>query len=385
MESLQPSSLPDVPQQNSRNSNIELLRIISMFLIVAFHMTRMGYTNTDQPFIVFISGITMGSWGLLGVDLFLITSAWFLVDQPFKVKRILGIVFQVFTYLFAFSVLRFVDMYSVTHSIAACFADLGRRLLDGLLQPLWSGCYWFVTAYFFLSLLSPLLNRFLNKVGKGTVERTLLLTIFIPIYAQFSFNPVTDTLFFVYVYLLVGYIKRYGFKPLERFASFKSVALVTALVVLARLILYINGRVDILPLKVIGGFLSYTLAVITRHSLILLVDALLLYFAVLKRPARHNKTINRFATFMLGVYLFHDNSMGPNMLNGFLLVAQNAGLLAATAFFPLEYLAFIVFVFATGLLVEMIRFRLIQQPAMRWMETRFASGLNKIDRWMELS
>ena len=57
-----------------RNSNIEWLRIISMLLIIAFHMER-SFEELSGSFIVNATTIALGKWGLLGVDLFLIISA----------------------------------------------------------------------------------------------------------------------------------------------------------------------------------------------------------------------------------------------------------------------------------------------------------------------
>ena len=61
-------------KKSLRNSRVELLRIISMILIVAFHATRMGCIETSQPFYIYFSGIVLGSWGILGVDIFVIIS-----------------------------------------------------------------------------------------------------------------------------------------------------------------------------------------------------------------------------------------------------------------------------------------------------------------------
>lgn len=57
--------------KNKRESNIELLRIVSMILIVAYHCTiNSGYfmNNTFVALVLFITGM----WGILGVDCFFI-------------------------------------------------------------------------------------------------------------------------------------------------------------------------------------------------------------------------------------------------------------------------------------------------------------------------
>ncbi|MCE5187799.1 MAG: acyltransferase [Eubacteriales bacterium] len=378
-------SLSSAPSANGRNSNIELLRLISMFFIIAFHATRMGCTNINEPLVVYASGITLGSWGILGVDLFLIISAWFLVDQKFKTKKIIGLLFQVFTYIVVFYIYSFFNTFNITHSVAGSFANLLKDIVsDGFLQPLWSSCYWFVTAYFFLYIMSPLLNKILGAVGKDNLAKILVLLIFVPVYAQFNTSIVCDVFYFAYVYLLVGYIKKYGLRQLEKFASIKNVILVSISILLANLILYTNGKIEAMPLRVVRFILSFTLASTGRHSMILLIDALLVFFSVLKLPVRYNKTINKMAACSLGIYLFQENSIGPNILNTFISFLKSTGFITANAIFPLEYIAIVIVVFVAGLLVESVRSILIQEPTMRWLEKKYAKGMNRIDLWMEL-
>lgn len=73
--------------KQTRNSNIEFLRILSMLLIIAFHATRNGFLSLTQPVIVYISAVVLGSWGILGVDLFLMISAWFYVNKASGSKK----------------------------------------------------------------------------------------------------------------------------------------------------------------------------------------------------------------------------------------------------------------------------------------------------------
>lgn len=66
----------------TRSSNFELLRIISILLIIAFHYCIYG--NGGKIFSLNIStnqifAIIFGSWGVLGVDCFIFISAYFLL------------------------------------------------------------------------------------------------------------------------------------------------------------------------------------------------------------------------------------------------------------------------------------------------------------------
>ena len=91
--------------QVKRNSNIEILRILCMFLIVLHHVVVHGlaYGNgtlnstasiTINQFIIKL--MSMG--GKMGVDLFVLISGYFLVNSKFKLKKVFELESQVLTY-----------------------------------------------------------------------------------------------------------------------------------------------------------------------------------------------------------------------------------------------------------------------------------------------
>lgn len=79
--------------KNGRQSNIELLRVIAMLLIVAGHyvgqskiMNAFTPWSFNQCFALFI-----GSAARIAVNVFIIISAWFLVDSKFSSKKVIGV------------------------------------------------------------------------------------------------------------------------------------------------------------------------------------------------------------------------------------------------------------------------------------------------------
>lgn len=76
-----------------RKSNIELLRIVSMFLIVSFHYVyKSGYVFDKLNYNSFIVK-TFYFFGELGVNLFLLITGYFMVNGKFKFKKLLIIIF----------------------------------------------------------------------------------------------------------------------------------------------------------------------------------------------------------------------------------------------------------------------------------------------------
>lgn len=83
-------------RSKTRQSNFELLRIVSMLLIVFYHSfyhLKIGKVSASQtPFSMnLVIGYLLGSWGLVGVGCFFLLSAHFLIgrSKSFGIKKIL--------------------------------------------------------------------------------------------------------------------------------------------------------------------------------------------------------------------------------------------------------------------------------------------------------
>ncbi|MEF2761471.1 MAG: acyltransferase family protein [Ligilactobacillus salivarius] len=79
-----------------RSSNLELLRILSMFMIVVHHFAFHGtfdfktITNTNQG--ALLATLILESFGKVGVAIFVLIGAYFLVEKSFSFKRVMNLV-----------------------------------------------------------------------------------------------------------------------------------------------------------------------------------------------------------------------------------------------------------------------------------------------------
>ena len=79
----------EVQQDTIRSSNIELLRIIAMFMVVLGHYYVKGGFPDDS--LMNASKLVMqflGSWSKIAVDIFVIISGYFLVTQKFRWRKL---------------------------------------------------------------------------------------------------------------------------------------------------------------------------------------------------------------------------------------------------------------------------------------------------------
>ena len=86
--------------KRKRLSNIELLRIIAMFMILVIHanMVALPHPTTDDLVSLPLSTTTryfIESFGIVGVDIFVLISGWFLINTI--AKNFYSLFFQILT------------------------------------------------------------------------------------------------------------------------------------------------------------------------------------------------------------------------------------------------------------------------------------------------
>ena len=169
-----------------------------MILIVAYHATRIECIKSGESLVALITGIVLGSWGILGVDLFVIISSWYLVGRKFSCKRVVSIGFQTLIYILLSALISYGVIVYETHSITRAIKDILLHIQNAIYEPLWSKHFWFVTAYILLLLLSPFLNKILTELPKEKISLLLKVTVFIPLISQFNVytNTVSDVMIF---------------------------------------------------------------------------------------------------------------------------------------------------------------------------------------------
>lgn len=184
-----------------RNSNIELLRLVAMFFILAGHyMSYSGLIETTTG-VNQVFAFLLGSGARISVSVFLIIGIWYMVDQQFRAERVIKLYAEIWFYglLISSVFLVFklpVSGYSVIRTIF----------------PFFLRSTWFGTAYISLILISPFLNKILEINEKSLI---ILLIILAFITVPFvSLSGFTDTwldviFYFMYLYILVGYYKKY--------------------------------------------------------------------------------------------------------------------------------------------------------------------------------
>lgn len=199
----------------NRNSSIELLKFLAILMIVFVHSfpdipkgdvvsnvgaIEFGRTTLDLQMNILV---LLHNIGQMCNDIFIICSAWFLLDSKHvKASKISNMI---------------ADCFGLSLIMFGIFTCLGYRLHGVyLLRQFMPTCFnnnWFIVCYMLLYLIHPLLNRIIYQITQG--ELLLYSVLFLIIYCVISFVLpgglfyYNELVGFVGIYFVVAYFKLY--------------------------------------------------------------------------------------------------------------------------------------------------------------------------------
>lgn len=155
-----------------RQSNIEWLRIVCMFMIVVAHsVTHGGYGVFPHSFNgVFALVATQGA--RIAVNIFVFISGYFSVGKSFSASKVGYLYIQMWTY----SVLITVVL------MLFGFIPASARTLLKAITPFASSQWWFATCYLLLLLIAPALQIFIKYAEQRTFTLTLAVSVLLLVY-----------------------------------------------------------------------------------------------------------------------------------------------------------------------------------------------------------
>lgn len=290
-----------INQQRTRNSAIELCRIISMIMIVGCHFASHGGFDFNKTIItvprLWWYLIEMG--GNFGVVVFVLISGYYLVENnrfQNNIKKILKLWGQVIFYsvvIYIISIVVGINPFSIKQSVKSIF-------------PIISGSWWFATTYFVLFLIHPFINQIIVSLEKRQYQRLLILLLIIwcvvPTFTTYNLGS-NELWQFVMIYAVGGYIKLYGktikLKSCHFFYLWIAFTIITYI---SSILLLLLGRTH--PL-----FTDYATYFYRKSSILTILRAICFFMFFEKMTVFTNKCINIIASAAFGVYLIHDSNI----------------------------------------------------------------------------
>lgn len=307
--------------KSNRNLNIEILRIIAMFLIIMGHSIGHTYLLESIP----QNSINYYLVSLLQIisypatNIYVMISGYLLCEKQFKVKRIFTIWCQVF-------------FYSIVLMLAVGIIDRGLFSITSfikVLMPISGNQYWFARVYIGLYLLMPFINKFILSLNKKNYQ-AFLLVCFILFSLWRSFIPFAKTLngeggnsiiWFVVLYCFGAYLKLYGFS--EKLTIKKQLIYVSGL-----LLFSFSSRLAITWISNLIGMNGAGSSLFTEFTSfpMLLTAWIIINFVVKssKNLGGYSRYILWFSNSTFSVYLIHENQYVKKNLWNFIDMPEKA-------------------------------------------------------------
>lgn len=337
-----------------RLPNMELLRIVSMMLVVVLHFLWKGdclpplSESAFAPYNYIAWGIE--AFAIVAVNSYMLLSGYFLTESRFKVKRLLGLILQLWFYSIVIGVVAAAfgympkDGFSVYYLLQLCL-------------PVSANHYWFMTAYIYMYLFSPILSHGIKRLTKRQLQTVIILMVCVLSVIK-SVTPIRletdmggyDCVWYMCIFMIAAYIRLYGvpfFKSAARSAFIYSACAVCifGFTFLLRFVYLQTGK------------LENMLDICYEYNHILVLAASVAFFYMFSHIKVSNKKVSRIvcriAPYTLGVYLWHEHIAIRYEWTGWLYNITGkpdsaASLLVCTLFAAAA-------VFVTGIFIDMLK------------------------------
>lgn len=288
--------------EKERNSNFDLLKIISMLMIILWHFLIHGkiLDNTIgnlHKFLMFVMNILV-----VHVNSFVLVTGYFQYKKNFKLSKIFSLNNAVWFYK-TLILLIFISFGLQQFSDYEIFKNL---------MPFNYNDYWFIMIYTFLYLCSPLLNIIIEKISKKQYQFLLFIMFFIisflaTISNQEIFNNGNgySLVNFVFLYFIGAYISKYGIKNLEKNNKYTMLYLFILIICNTGITYYFQNLTTTnfylirLQNSIIGSKYGYATPFVILQSI--------LYFYIFKNLHIKSKILRYISSTTIGIYLIHDN------------------------------------------------------------------------------
>lgn len=353
-----------------RNATIELLRILSMLMVIMLHcLSKSGALDYLQGMHYFLY------WGMeaaciIAVNLFVIISGYFMVEGKFKLRKVITIG------------IGGVWIYSVLFTMLSAYVGntgLGKMDLLKMFFPLLTKKFWFVNSYLALYILSPFLNKLIHGLSKK--QLSLFAGIMICMFSlRVTFLPITwaqditggmGLLWFIALYVIAAWIRLYYRKDHTSWKYVLLYLLMVMVLVLSKWILLAIG----IPESYAGKLYGYP-------SVVVLLEAVALFLALLNAKPLYGKAgecINSIAKHNFSAYIIHFAMWGVLFTN--ILHVDNhlenpiVGILYAMFSVIIVYLFCIV--------VDIVKTRIFYIAGLRLQSTWINKKIQMICQWYD--
>ena len=361
-------------EKKERNYGIDLLKIISMLMVVILHVLGQGgildsVTNLSFEGEVFW-GLEIFCYG--AVNIYAIISGMFGYKSKHKGSSIINLCFQVifFSMIIAGADLIIALINNAPISIENVFFNFFPSIKG----------YWYFSAYFCLFFFMPIFDIIIDSVPKSVLKSTAFFCFIIfCCWTQFYSNISNlgmgySILWLALLYLVGGYISKYN--PFNNFSFLRCVLIFLicmAITIAGRIAIgLVIGKTSLSP-TLVNFFVSYTSPTITIASIFIV-----LAFSRIKFNKLVNKAIGFFAPLSFGVYLIHCHPIiFAQMKGAFIWILQYNALLGVLIVIGISLIIMLV-----CMLLDYVRLTLFKVIKIKQLAELIAKGATKFKNFV---
>ena len=276
-----------------RNSNFEVLRIIAIIMITAYHYSVHGVVDVDN-----VSGggkfllNLVSLWGKAGVNIFSLITGYFMIEnENICYSKLIKLESQVL-------------FYSMSGLLVGISLGIEMPWLS-MFFPIITNQYWYITAFFLVYLLSPYINKMIRSLNINEFNNlVILLFVLWSIIPFFTFQRSkgffwNQFIWFVVMYISGAYLKLN--KPRYSKKIYKMIFFISNIILVGSCLLVNFASIYYEMPRQMATYCAWSNTPIVTAMCISLIR-----IAELKVPY-FNKTINIFASLVIGIYLFQEN------------------------------------------------------------------------------
>nr|WP_295677046.1 acyltransferase family protein [uncultured Intestinibacter sp.] len=312
----------------ARSSNFELLRIISIIMIITLHyleyyaLPHANIGTLNYYIIHFIESVC-----IMGVNCFVLITGYFLINKDkVNIRKIIDLLLMVAFYGFIF----YFMMMFINKS------EFNIKEFIKAIIPFLAGKRWFVRTYMILFLIAPYINKSLITLSKKSFQiLIIILMIFFSIWPSFvPYPPVDDfgygIINFIVLYVIGAYIKLH-------FKNNKNIVI--------DLIIYI--------ICIISTYLfSLYYGPSWGYNFITNICGSIILFIIFSKLKIKSYKINYIASFVFGIYIVHCDFQTQDLVFNKLLKCK----LYSNSQFLIPHMLFsIIILFIISLIIDIIR------------------------------
>ena len=296
-----------------RQSNFELMRIISMIMIIIRHIFYYGINivsaaSNIKIFYDFFSAVIA-----IHVNSFILLSGYFQVESNFRMSKLLKLNNSIIFYKIIIFIIFIILGIASTDTIS-----IVRNFFPFDLEN-----YWFMRIYLIMYILSPFYNIFLKNLSKKN-HRILLFVMFFlfsilstitkqEATLESTINNGYSLISFTFLYFIGAYFRKY---PIEDTFFSKKISSKMRQLLFAFLffiLILFNFSIHITSIKLLeqGGFLAYIGDILFKCFLNydnpIIILQTICYFMIFYHMKFSSKLVNLLSSTAFGIYLIHDN------------------------------------------------------------------------------